>query len=360
MRRFHSAILLANGKVLVSGGGISNIVPLIVTSELYDPTVGQWSLTGSLTASRGPFTLTLLANGEALAAAGGDSNGLALKSAELYDPSSGTWRTAPDLNVARSHYTSTLLANGKVLVAGGSSGASILNSAELFDRGVPVVASVSAASYWDALSAKQVVAAFGTNFVGSPVSAATLPLQTSLGGVTVRIKDTAGVERLAPLYFVSPNQINYEMPDGTVNGLASVTASSDGRVWSGIIRIGPTAPSIFTVSQNGSGAAAAQDAITFSGPPFSAKQSNGQPNIITLYGTGLGPDATDLTANVSASVQATFDNRPATVLYAGSAPGFPGVNQFNIALPDGVAPGTHTIVIVRNGIVSNAVTIDIK
>jgi hypothetical protein len=79
-----------------------------------------------------------------------------------------------------------------------------------------------------------------------------------------------------------------------------------------------------------------------------------------LYGTGLGADATDLDANVNASVQATIGGRTATVQYAGRAPGFVGLNQFNILLPAGLASGTHTLLIARGGSTSNAVTITIK
>jgi len=74
----------------------------------------------------------------------------------------------------------------------------------------------------------------------------------------------------------------------------------------------------------------------------------------------LGADATDLDGDANANVQAKIDGAVVTTLYAGRAPGFVGLNQLNIVLPAGIASGTHTVVISRNGVVSNAVTIAIR
>ncbi len=119
-------------------------------------------------------------------------------------------------------------------------------------------------------------------------------------------------------------------------------------------------PAVFTFSQSGTGPAAAVDAITGTIEPFNAKQSNGQPNIIAVFGTGLGADATDLDGNVSGSVQITIDGNPVTVNYAGRAPGLTGLNQFNVVFPENISSGTHTLVISRNGIPSNQVTIAVR
>jgi uncharacterized protein (TIGR03437 family) len=106
--------------------------------------------------------------------------------------------------------------------------------------------------------------------------------------------------------------------------------------------------------------AVALDAFTFTLPPFNATLLNGQPNAIAVFGTGLGNDATDIDGNVSASVQATIDGQPVTVSYAGRAPGFAGLNQLNITFPAGLASGTHKLVVSRNGVSSNSVSIVIK
>jgi hypothetical protein len=126
------------------------------------------------------------------------------------------------------------------------------------------------------------------------------------------------------------------------------------------MQISATAPSLFTLDQSGSGPAAALDSFTFTGAPFAATRPNGEPNIIALYGTGLGEDATDGGGNVSGSIEATINGLPMTVEYAGRAPGFVGLNQFNIVLPVGIGPGTFPLVVSRQGVQSNAVMITIE
>jgi WD40 repeat protein len=123
------AILLPNGKVLVAGGGDGNVQ--ISAADLYDPTTGMWTATGSLNTARYAFAWTLLPNGQVLATGGVDL-ALYLASAELYDPATGTWTLTSSMNTARVA-PATLLPNGKVLVAGGGNASGILSSAELYE-----------------------------------------------------------------------------------------------------------------------------------------------------------------------------------------------------------------------------------
>lgn len=132
-----TAILLSNGKVLVAGGidGISSSNQITNTAELYDPSSGAWSITGSMSVARVYHTATLLSNGKVLVAGGIDgSNGSLTNTAELYDLSSGAWLITGSMNVGRQIHTATLLENGNVLVAGGQSFSSYsVNTAELYD-----------------------------------------------------------------------------------------------------------------------------------------------------------------------------------------------------------------------------------
>src|SRR5207247_9385128 len=79
-------------------------------------------------------TATLLPNGLVLVAAGLHGSGEPSVSAELYDPTLGTWTATGSLNTARFIHTATLLSNDKVLVAAGFDGVNALASAELQDR----------------------------------------------------------------------------------------------------------------------------------------------------------------------------------------------------------------------------------
>jgi N-acetylneuraminic acid mutarotase len=114
----HSATLLPDGKVLVSGGRNPSVLN---SAELYDPATGTWTGTGAMTEPRFSFTATPLPTGKVLAVGGGNyANDSALATAELYDPVAGTWTVTGSMSSARGDYTATLLPDGSVLVAGGS------------------------------------------------------------------------------------------------------------------------------------------------------------------------------------------------------------------------------------------------
>jgi hypothetical protein len=129
-RYFHTATLLPNGTVLVTGGYES-----VASAELYDPATGTWSTTGSMTTPRWAHTATLLPNGTVLVAGGGTSSAN-LASAEIYDPATGTWTATGSMAGAHIYHTATLLPNGTVLVAGGSGragGPGVSDSAEIYN-----------------------------------------------------------------------------------------------------------------------------------------------------------------------------------------------------------------------------------
>jgi N-acetylneuraminic acid mutarotase len=139
-REEHTATLLPNGKVLVAAGydGYSWVSSdLLASAELYDPSTGNWSPTGSLNTARSGHTATLLPSGQALIVGGYNidaySNAVELASAELYDPATGIWTPTGNLTDARHYHTATLLPNGQVLVAGGLDEFGISASAELYD-----------------------------------------------------------------------------------------------------------------------------------------------------------------------------------------------------------------------------------
>jgi hypothetical protein len=110
-RSFHTATLLLDGQVLVTG------YPAI--AEVYDPATGSFQSVGAMATPRTFHTATLLTNGTVLVVGGFAQSG-ALSSAELYDPAAGSFTRTADLNAGRLWHTATLLSDGSVLVIGGA------------------------------------------------------------------------------------------------------------------------------------------------------------------------------------------------------------------------------------------------
>src|SRR5262249_40313484 len=122
-RFFHTATLLADGRVLIAGGGSRDArTGAFITessAELYDPRTGAFAATGAMTTPRSRHTATLLPDGRVLIAGGAanvNARGSALASAELYDPRTGTFSATGEMVTARDSPTATLLNNGKVLI----------------------------------------------------------------------------------------------------------------------------------------------------------------------------------------------------------------------------------------------------
>jgi hypothetical protein len=152
----HTATLLRNGTVLVAGGfcpgsyikgcptlgdpdGAIDPSGAISLAEIYDPSTGKWTATGSMTTPRSHHTATLLADGRVLVA--GAEHGMPdaiLDSVELYDPDTGTWSATGSMITARWQQFAVLLPDGKVLTVGGIGPVSptvhdVLAAAEVYD-----------------------------------------------------------------------------------------------------------------------------------------------------------------------------------------------------------------------------------
>ena len=137
-REWHTATLLPNGMVLITGGSSGSLPSLTAlgSAELYDPVAGTFTATGSMTAARVFHTAILLSTRKVLIVGGFFSNSIEVlpdffATAESYDPGEGTFTAVGSMAGARARHTATLLSDGEVLIAGGSLYSQSLASAEL-------------------------------------------------------------------------------------------------------------------------------------------------------------------------------------------------------------------------------------
>jgi uncharacterized protein YjbI with pentapeptide repeats len=118
-RQLHHADLLANGTVLVNGGLDGNNNAL-ASAEIYFPEAGTFTATaGNMTTARGNHASALLYNGQVLVAGGLTGPGTALvltPTAELYNPSTGLFTPTGSMSVPRGHYTANALDDGTVFI----------------------------------------------------------------------------------------------------------------------------------------------------------------------------------------------------------------------------------------------------
>lgn len=238
------------------------------------------------------------------------------------------------------------------------------------------VASVSAASFLpDVLASEAMAAAFGPSLATSVQVANSLPLPLSLGGSTVRVRDAAGVERLAPLFFVSSGQINFQVPVGSANGAATVTVTSgEGVVSSGVVTLANVAPGLFSANADGQGIAAAvalrvrADGAQIYEPVSRLDTATNRQVAVPI---DLGPETDQVfliafgtglrfrTALSAAS--ATVGGANAELLFVGSQGGFVGLDQANIRLSRSLlGRGDVDVRVTADGKNSNIVRINIK
>ncbi|MGE0128351.1 MAG: M12 family metallopeptidase [Blastocatellales bacterium] len=236
------------------------------------------------------------------------------------------------------------------------------------------LAAVSAASYNGELAVESIAAAFGENLATGTAAATSQPLPTTLAGVTVKVKDAAGVERDAPLFFVSPGQINYQVPAGTSVGVAGVAVYNGSNiVAAGEIPVVAASPGLFTANASGQGVPAAvllrvrgeaqtlepvarfdQTQNGFVPVPIDLGPAGDQVFLI-LFGSGFRAP------NLSSGVTVSIGGEESEVLYAGPAPGFAGLDQANVRVPRSVAgKGDVSVLLTADNRSANAVTINVR
>jgi hypothetical protein len=122
------AILLSgNNKVLFTGGAYVGAV-----SEIYDAATGVFTNIPNMTVSRGDHSATLLNDGKVFIS-GGYGSSTYLNSTEIYDPVANTFTPKRSMSSRRAYHSSILLNDGNVLIVGGYSSTAYLNTAEIYN-----------------------------------------------------------------------------------------------------------------------------------------------------------------------------------------------------------------------------------
>jgi WD40 repeat protein len=426
-RSGHTATLLTNGKVLITGGSQFSAPPAnlsLASAELYDPSTGTFSPTGNMTAARTGHTATLLPDGRVLI------TGNAGTIAEIYDPASGRFSSTGNMATPRSYHTATLLNSGKVLIAGGCGTTGVLASAELYDPStgtflpagnmttarcnaratllpdgrVLIVPGDEGEDYETAEIYDPLTSAFSTTDWKSSGSLIAATANLLLNGnvlVTLAVQECDYLSNTAEVYDSSSRL--FVATGNMASGICRPTGTllSDGTVliaagWFGGTRAQIYDPTAGTFSRTGDMNSDRQDytgtllndgAVLMSGgahpsgngldlgtymccvpldsaelyhptavaPPPILLSISGDPtqgailhagtyrvvsasdpavagDTIEIYGTGL------LDGGV-VSLQVAIGGRLAEVLFFGKAPGYAGLNQINVRLPDGIGRG---------------------
>ena len=392
-REGHTATLLPDGRVFIAGGYGTGPIPQLASAEIYDPSTGTFTATGGMTTARGWHAATLLNSGKVLIAGGGIP-GVDLASAELYDPYSGTFTPTGNMTIGRFEPLAVLLINGRVLIVPGDDEG--VSSADLYDpdagtfRPTGWVSAAVTASTANLLTNGNVVVSLaeGGCLGGAgaqlydPTTEAFTPtgslfegecdqIGTSLSDGTVLI--TGAYVGAAQLYDPSSNTLTPAGDMLTARGLHAATLLTDGTV---LVSGGVSAPgwccisdvlasaeiytptrsvpptALLSLSGDGTGQGAVQHASTYQ--LVSANNPAVAGEIIVIYGTGL-LDASVIPPQVS------IGGRLAEIVWFGNTPGYPGLNQFNVRVPVGIAPGSAVPVRINYiGRPSNEVTIGVQ
>ncbi len=200
----------------------------------------------------------------------------------------------------------------------------------------PAIAGLAhGASFKQAFAPGMILSVFGSQLAPSTESAAAVPLPLTMAGVEATVNGVA-----APLYYVSPGQLNIQIPyEIAPNSTAVVTVNNNGQIASQSVSIGTVAPGIFT---NSSGA-----------PVPSTSAARG--GIITLFITGAGAVSPQVATGAAPSASAvpipaealsvTVGGIAASVEYDGIPSGLVGVLQINYQVPTSIAIGAQPVVV---------------
>jgi len=219
------------------------------------------------------------------------------------------------------------------------------------------------------LAPGDIVALFGDQLTyGDIAQAASLPLQTTLGNVQVLVNGTP-----APLYYVSPGQVNFQIPTDARTGNGTISVVRNGTTGNKVFVSIATSVPRFILLSGGPYPILTTPAGALTGIPGSPVKDG---DTVVFYVIGLGP-----TSPFVPSGTASPGNPPATVpttqvcfgtvtlfgkpqctnaAFAGLTPGLVGLYQINVTIPNTVASGSQPVYFTVNGVQSDIVQLAVQ
>lgn len=197
---------------------------------------------------------------------------------------------------------------------------------------------------------RSIASIFGHNLAATTESASGTPLPTALGGTSVLVNDS-----LAPLFYVSPGQINFQVPSSGISSPYSVRVrSASGTSDTVTAQLAQAAPGIFTQSSGACGPGAIQNVASDGTVTLNSVEESAAPgSVVTIYATGLGPvyfpppDGEPAKSDPLSPAQGPGGGligldgfqHSANVQFSALAPGLVGVNQLNLLIPSDAPEG---------------------
>jgi uncharacterized protein (TIGR03437 family) len=212
---------------------------------------------------------------------------------------------------------------------------------------VSIAGVANGASFRTEFAPGMVMSVFGAGLAPSTQVASGLPLPLSLAGVTAKVNGVA-----APLYFVSPGQLNVQVPYETTLGPATLAVNNKGQVAVFPFTVNVTAPGIF-VSSDGRLAPNATGSVGQTLLAF----ITGDGDLWPTLATGAAPSTSVPVSRLPKArlpVSLTVGGMPAQIAFVGVPYGLSGVTQINFTVPDGVGSGDREVVVTVGGVASKA------
>jgi uncharacterized protein (TIGR03437 family) len=217
---------------------------------------------------------------------------------------------------------------------------------------VTIAGVTNGASFQTACAPGMILSVFGTQLAPSIQTAASVPLPLAMAGVSATVNGVS-----APLYYVSPSQLNIQVPYETGAGPAVLGLNNNGQVASAIFTVAPAAPGVFTDADHN----------------LIPASSGNRGDTLTLFVTGDGAVSQSLATGTSpfSGTPLNFlpqSGLPLTVTVAGVAaevnfegipPGLVGTTQVNFVIPQNIASGVQPVIVSVGGVPSQVANIQV-